>query len=194
MSYQTLSSQLMNDTTIDFSYIQQSQLRAVTIFYKSSMVPKIRSSNNLTRFDIAYPRTPEFIKVLPISYPTESPVLDQHAAKQNFSWDKSTPSRIQTYNLVTKERFCDKTNLSTLSKILEAMNIHATTNGVSTIVIRKLGCGMDEMNWQEVVKLLRDIFVYADVQVIVNTLEENGVHALSAEGDGEFYSDDEIER
>ena len=49
------------------------------------------------------------------------------------------------------------------------------------------------MNLQEVVKLLRDIFAYADVQIVVFTPEENGVHALSAEGDAEFYADDEIE-
>ena len=42
--------------------------------------------------------------------------------------------------------------------------------------------------------LFRDIFAYADVQLVVYTLEENGVHALSAEGDAEFYADDEIER
>ena len=39
------------------------------------------------------------------------------------------------YNLVTKEKFCDKPNLSTLSKTLEAMNSHATMNGDSTIAI-----------------------------------------------------------
>ena len=50
------------------------------------------------------------------------------------------------------------------------------------------------MDWQEFVKLLRDIFTYADVQIVVYTLEENGVHALSAEGVAEFYADDEIER
>ena len=42
-------------------------------------------------------------------------------------------------------------------------------------------------------KLLRDIFAYADVQLVVNTLEENGVHALSAEEDAEFSAVDEIE-
>ena len=67
-------------------------------------------------------------------------------------------------------------------------------NGISTIAIPKLGCGLDQMNWQEVVKLLRDIFAYADVQLVLYTLEENGVHALSAEGDAEFCADDEIER
>ena len=107
-------------------------------------------------------------------------------------WD-STGNRY-IYNLVTKERYCDKPNLSTLSTTLEAMKIHASTNGVSTIAIPKHGCGLDQMNWQEVVKLLRDIFAYADVQIAVYTLEENGVHALSAEGDADFYADDEIER
>ena len=43
-------------------------------------------------------------------------------------------------------------------------------------------------------KLLRDIFAYVDVQIVVYTLGENGVHALSAEGDAEFYADDGIER
>ena len=98
------------------------------------------------------------------------------------------------YNLVTKEMFYDKPNPTTLSKTLEAMKIHASMNGVSTIAIPKFVCGLDQMNWQEVVKLLRGIFAYADVQIVVYTLEENGVHALSAESDAEFYADDEIER
>ena len=107
-------------------------------------------------------------------------------------WDST--GRRYIYNLVTKERFCDKPNPSTLSQTLEAMKSHASMNGFSTIAIPKLGCGRDQMNWQEVVKLLRDIFAYANVQLVVYTLEENGVHALSAEGDAEFYADDEIER
>ena len=98
------------------------------------------------------------------------------------------------YNLVTEERFCDKPNLSTLSKTLEAMKIHASVNGVSTFAIPKLGCALDQKNWREIVKLLRDIFAYADVQLVVYSLGEHGVHALSAEGDAEFYADDEIER
>ena len=107
-------------------------------------------------------------------------------------WDSTGKRYI--FNLVTKERFCDKPNLSTLSKTLEAMKIHASTICVSTIAIHKLGCGLDQMNWQEVVKLLCDIFAFADVQNVVYTLEEYGVHALSGEGDAEFYADDEIER
>ena len=107
-------------------------------------------------------------------------------------WDSTGKRYI--YSLVTKERFCDEPNLSTLSKTLEAMKTHASMSGVSSIAIPKFGCGLDEMNWQEVVKLHRDIFTCAGVQIAVYTLEENGVHALSAEGDAEFYADDEAER
>ena len=74
------------------------------------------------------------------------------------------------------------------------MKIHASTNGVSTIEIPKLGCGLDQMNWQEVVNLLREIFAYADLQIVVYTLEETGLHALSAKSSAEFYADDEKER
>ena len=70
------------------------------------------------------------------------------------------------------------------------MKIHASMNDISTIAIPKLGCGLDQMNWQEFVKLLLDILAYANVQLVVYTLEENGVHALSVEGDAEFYADE----
>ena len=47
------------------------------------------------------------------------------------------------------------------------MKIHANTIGVSTIAIPKLDCRLDQMNWQEVVKLLRDILIDVDVQIVV---------------------------
>ena len=74
------------------------------------------------------------------------------------------------------------------------MKIHANKNGVTIIAIPKLGCGLDQMIWSEVVRLLHDIFVYADVQIVVYKFEENGVQAMSAKGHAEFNPDDEIER
>ena len=50
------------------------------------------------------------------------------------------------------------------------------------------------MNWQEVVKLLRDIFTYSNIRKVKYTLEENGVHALSSEGDPDFNAENEIEK
>ena len=45
---------------------------------------------------------------------------------------------------------------------------------------------MDKMNWLDVVELLRDVFAYSDIHVVVYTLESHGVHAMSSEGDLEF--------
>ena len=62
------------------------------------------------------------------------------------------------YILVIEKRFCDKSNLSTLSKTLEAMKIHACRNGVAFIAIPQLGCGLDQIIRQAVVKSLPDFF------------------------------------
>ena len=87
-----------------------------------------------------------------------------------------------------------KPNLPILSLTLEAMKSHARLYGISTMAIAKIECGPDQTNWQEVVKMLRDLFVYSDIQIVVYSLKENGVQALSAEGDPNFYAEDEIER
>ena len=95
---------------------------------------------------------------------------------------------------MTKTECFEKPNLTALSLTLEEMKSRARLYGISTIAIPKLGCGFDQMNWQEVVKLLRDIFAYTNIRIVVYTLEENGVHALSSEGNPEFYAEDEIKR
>ena len=74
------------------------------------------------------------------------------------------------------------------------MQAHATMHGVSTIAIPNIGCGLDQINWQEVVKLLRNIFAYSEIQIVVYSLDEHAIHAMSAEGDPEFYAKDEIDR
>ena len=74
------------------------------------------------------------------------------------------------------------------------MKSHARLYGISTIAIPKIGCALDQMNWQDVVKLLRDIFAYSKNRIVFYALEENGILALSSEGDSDFYAEDEIER
>ena len=76
-------------------------------------------------------------------------------------------SRRYIYNLVTKEKWSDKRDLQTLATTLQIMQAHVTMHGVSTIAIPKIGCGPNQMNWQDVVKLLRNIFTYWDVQSVV---------------------------
>ena len=101
---------------------------------------------------------------------------------QTFPFWDQTGNRY-VYNLVTKSKCSEKPNLPTLSLTLEGMKSHARLYGIPTIAIPKTGCGLDQMNWQEVVKLLTDIFAYSNIRIVVYTLEENGAHALFSEGD-----------
>ena len=50
------------------------------------------------------------------------------------------------------------------------------------------------MNWQDVVKLLRIIFAYSDLQIEVYSLDEHAVHAMTAEGDLEVFAEDETDQ
>ena len=99
-------------------------------------------------------------------------------------WNSSGKHYI--FNFVTTERFSDRPNLSTLLITLEAMKPHAGMYGVSTIHAPKIGCKLDQMSWQAVVKLLCDVFSYSDIHFLVYTLEIHGVHAMSSEDDLEF--------
>ena len=88
----------------------------------------------------------------------------------------------------------DKPDLQTLATTLQSMQSHATMDGVLTIAIPKIGCGLDQMNWQDVVKLPRDNFAYSDIQIVVYSLDEHAIHAMSAERDPVLYALDEIDR
>ena len=91
------------------------------------------------------------------------------------------------------EKYSDKPDLQTLATTLQNMQAHATMHGVSTIAKPNIGCSLDQMNWQEVVKLLRNIFAYSDIQIVVYSLDEPAIHAMSADGDPEFYAEDEMD-
>ena len=95
---------------------------------------------------------------------------------------------------MTKEKYSDKIDLETLATALQNVRADATLNGVSTIATTKIGCGLDQMNWQDVVKLLRNTFAYSEIQIVVYSIDEHTTHAMSAKGDPEFYAEDEIDR
>ena len=67
-------------------------------------------------------------------------------------------------------------------------------HGVLAIIVPKIGCGHDQMKWHDVVKLLRSIFAFSEIQIVVCSSDEHAIHAMSAEGDPEFYAEDEIDR
>ena len=76
-------------------------------------------------------------------------------------WDSS--SRRYINNFVTKGNYSEKLDPPTLATTLQIMQAHATMHEVATIAVPNIGCGPDQMNWQDVLKLLRNFFVYSDI-------------------------------
>lgn len=62
------------------------------------------------------------------------------------------------YNLVTKQYYYGKPTLKTLKSSLEAMKRHALANGITTICMPRIGCGLDRLNWNDVEAMLVDMF------------------------------------
>ena len=119
--------------------------------------------------------------------------------RTNFLRDQVFPfwdsfSRRYIYDLVTKGKYSYKPDLQTLATTLQKTQAHATIHGVLTKAIPKIGCGLDKMNWQDVVKLLRNIFAYSDIQTVVFSLDQHAIHAMFAERDPEFFAKDERDR
>ena len=76
-------------------------------------------------------------------------------------------SRRWIYNLVTKFKFFHKPFYESLRMSLQLMRNHAEHNRVHHIRLPKLGCGLDNLQWQVVHKILRETFQRSTVNITV---------------------------
>jgi len=70
------------------------------------------------------------------------------------------------YYLVTKKRFFQKPTggalLSTLVDLRQKMKEH----GIRELAIPKIGCGLDRLNWEDVKKMICDVFALSDAHIV----------------------------
>jgi len=71
------------------------------------------------------------------------------------------------YNLITKEFSNDKPTLENLVTSLELMKNHVDEYGFKYLVMPKIGCGLDGLNWKEVSFKLQQLFMLTDVEILV---------------------------
>lgn len=78
-------------------------------------------------------------------------------------------------NLVTKSKYWQKPTYDSLRKALEEVkykimmfNLHRTQEAfVKTLVMPKIGCGLDKLQWKNVKKMLKELFVDTDINIEV---------------------------
>lgn len=73
-------------------------------------------------------------------------------------------------NLVTKQRYFHKPTLETLRQALEDLCTQALEIKLQRIAMPKIGCGLDRLNWEDVRKIVKEVFGDTEVEILVRFL------------------------
>lgn len=69
------------------------------------------------------------------------------------------------FNLITKERYFYKPTNKTLRQALCAMRNYCPPD--AKIAMPKIGCGLDRLKWNDVEKIIKDVFADTDIEILV---------------------------
>lgn len=72
-----------------------------------------------------------------------------------------------TFNLVTKERYWMKPIYQTLRHSLEDMKRQCVSLRIKKVAMPRIGCGLDQCNWEYVKQIIFDVFKDTDVEITV---------------------------
>lgn len=73
----------------------------------------------------------------------------------------------KVFNLITKERYYNKPTLATLKNALIKMKEICLKENITKIAMPKIGCGLDQLNWNDVKRLLFETFEDTDIEIFV---------------------------
>lgn len=73
----------------------------------------------------------------------------------------------KVFNLITKERYYSKPILATLKNALIKMKEICLKENITKIAMPKIGCGLDQLNWNDVKRLLFETFEDTDIEIFV---------------------------
>lgn len=72
------------------------------------------------------------------------------------------------FNLVTKRCYWQKPTMKSLEDSLNQLKFHCTKAVVTkTLVMPRIGCGLDKLNWNEVQELIKDTFKDTNINIEV---------------------------
>ena len=71
------------------------------------------------------------------------------------------------YNLITKRNYWNKPTLHTIKKALLKMKKDVNVRNVKKIAMPKIGCGLDGQRWEDVSKIIKEVFDDTDVEILV---------------------------
>ena len=73
-------------------------------------------------------------------------------------------------NLVTKEHYYDKPTYESFKKALTCMKNYLESFGIKRIVMPRIGCGLDKLEWEKVREYIKEVFEEMDIDILVCSL------------------------
>ncbi|KAG1961902.1 ADP-ribose glycohydrolase OARD1 [Pimephales promelas] len=74
------------------------------------------------------------------------------------------------YYLITKEKYNQKPTYDSLRKSLVSMREHCLFNGVNSISMPRIGCGLDKLKWENVSSIITEVFQDTNISITVYSI------------------------
>ena len=70
-------------------------------------------------------------------------------------------------NLVTKERYWHKPTYDSMRDALKSMRSACRHYNIKKVAIPVIGCGLDKLQWDKVSEIIKDVFQFEDIEILV---------------------------
>ena len=73
-------------------------------------------------------------------------------------------------SLVTKRKYFEKPTIEALKQALVSLKDSCEMLSIDKIAMPRIGCGLDKLDWEEVSKLIKEVFEPTDIEILVCVL------------------------
>ena len=94
---------------------------------------------------------------------------------KNFKWENTgrciKAKNSIVFHLITKNRYCDKPTYRTLKESLIELKTLCIEQNIKKLVMPKIGCGLDKLQWNTVKENIIKIFNDTDIEILICYLD-----------------------
>ncbi len=75
-------------------------------------------------------------------------------------------------NLITKKKYYHKPTYQSMLEAITMMKVVCKANNIKKIAMPQIGCGLDQLEWGKVSKIILDVFSGTDIEILVCKLDK----------------------
>ena len=94
-----------------------------------------------------------------------------HSLSRSLTYSLThTHTHTHTHTQVTKPRYFHKPTYDTLNSSLLCLRDRCLADGVTSLCMPRIGCGLDKLNWTTVVVMINTVFGDCDISITAYNL------------------------